>query len=975
MTLKINEVLHGFKLKDAKELKEISSKAYVFEHEKSGAKLIKIENDDDNKVFSIGFRTPPEDSTGLTHILEHSVLCGSRKFNTKEPFVELLKGSLNTFLNAMTYPDKTIYPVASRNEKDYFNLMDVYMDAVLYPNIYKYPEIFMQEGWHYNIENFKDDLAYNGVVYNEMKGAYSSPESLLYRMVNKTVLPDTPYKESSGGDPEFIPDLSYEQFLNFHKKYYHPSNSYILVYGDGDLDKELGFLDQNYLKDFDRVEVDSDIPTQKAFEKLSENEFEYGVSEEDSLEDKTYLNLNFVIGNAEEGELALAFEILAHMLLKTPAAPLKKALLDNGIGKAISGEYSGSIKQPVFSIIAKNCNEGDKEKFKNIVFSTLEQLCNNGIDKETIEASINRIEFELREGEYDGYPKGLIHYTRIMDSWLYGGDPFVHLQYDNYLENIKVALKEDYFEKLIRKYILENKHSSFIMLKPKKNLNEEKQKALKDKLTDIKKSFSEEQINELINKCKNLKERQNAPDTEEALASIPMLSIDDIDRKAEILPLEERNINGVKVLYHKLFTNKIAYLNLYFNSDALNSDDVVYVRFLADILGKLDTENYDYGTLSNKININTGGIAYSPVSYSINGDPDNFNPYLLINLKTLLNKLEDGVELLGEIIKNTVYDKEDRLLQLIKEIRSRIEGRLIDNGHRLALRKILSYCTEKGKYDEITLGLSYYEFLCKLEDSFSTEKKDIISKLKEVSKALFNKNNLIISYSSEEEDYKTLEHVTPKLVSYLEESDIDARVFSFGEIVTNEGLLTQGNVQYVAKGGNYIKKGFSYNGALNVLETISGFDYLWNNVRVKGGAYGVFANFRRDGGAYIVSYRDPNLKETIKIYDDMKDYLNNFTSNEREMTKYIIGTIRKLDYPLTTASKSEVAVANYLSNITAEDIQRERDEVLKADEKVIRSFAPLVQCVMEQDLICVVGNENKIKENKELFNTLEKVIK
>jgi Zn-dependent M16 (insulinase) family peptidase len=975
MTLKINEVLHGFKLKDTKELKEISSKAYVFEHEKSGAKLIKIENDDDNKVFSIGFRTPPEDSTGLTHILEHSVLCGSRKFNTKEPFVELLKGSLNTFLNAMTYPDKTIYPVASRNEKDYFNLMDVYMDAVLYPNIYKYPEIFMQEGWHYNIEDLKADLAYNGVVYNEMKGAYSSPESLLYRMVNKTVLPDTPYKESSGGDPEFIPDLSYEQFLNFHKKYYHPSNSYILVYGDGDLEKELGFLDQNYLKDFDRVEVDSDIPTQKALEKLSENEFEYGVSEEDSLEDKTYLNLNFVIGNAEEGELALAFEILAHMLLKTPAAPLKKALLDNGIGKAISGEYSGSIKQPVFSIIAKNCNEGDKEKFKNIVFSTLEQLSNKGIDKETIEASINRIEFELREGEYDGYPKGLIHYTRIMDSWLYGGDPFVHLQYDNYLENIKVALKEDYFEKLIRKYILENKHGSFIMLKPKKNLNEEKQKALKDKLTDIKKSFSEEQINELINKCKNLKERQNAPDTEEALASIPMLSIDDIDRKAEILPIEARTINGVKVLYHKLFTNKIAYLNLYFNCKALNSDDVVYVRFLADILGKLDTENYDYGTLSNKININTGGIAYSPVSYSINGDPDNFNPYLLINLKTLLNKLEDGVELLGEIIKNTVYDKEDRLLQLIKEIRSRIEGRLIDNGHRLALRKILSYCTEKGKYDEITLGLSYYEFLCKLEDSFSTEKQDIISKLKEVSKALFNKNNLIISYSSEEEDYKTLEEVTPKLVSYLEKTDVDARVFSFGEIVTNEGLLTQGNVQYVAKGGNYIKKGFSYNGALNVLETISGFDYLWNNVRVKGGAYGVFANFRRDGGAYIVSYRDPNLKETIKIYDDMKDYLNNFTSNEREMTKYIIGTIRKLDYPLTTASKSEVAVANYLSNITAEDIQRERDEVLKSDEKVIRSFAPLVQCVMEQDLICVVGNENKIKENKELFNTLEKVIK
>ncbi|MBK1813563.1 insulinase family protein [Clostridium sp. YIM B02505] len=975
MTLRLNEVKHGFKLIEEREIKEISSKAYVFEHEKSGARLIKIDNDDDNKVFSIGFRTPPEDSTGLTHILEHSVLCGSRKFNTKEPFVELLKGSLNTFLNAMTYPDKTIYPVASRNEKDYFNLMDVYMDAVLYPNIYKHPEIFMQEGWHYNIEEPKDELTYNGVVYNEMKGAYSSPESLMYRMVTKTVLPDTPYKEASGGDPEVIPDLTYEKFVNYHKKYYHPSNSYILLYGDGQLEKELKFLNENYLSDFDKIDVKSSIPTQKPFESLKEHSFEYGISEEDTLEDKTYLNLNFVVGKADEGELALAFEILTHMLLKTPAAPLKKALLDNGIGKAVSGEYSGSTKQPILTIVAKNCNEKDKDRFKEVVYSTLQELVDKGIDKETIEASINRIEFELREGEYDGYPKGLIHYTRIMDSWLYEGDPFVHLEYDKYFESIKSALKTNYFEALIKKYILDNKHSSFIILKPKKGLNEEKQKALKDKLDRVKNTLSEVEIKTLIDKCKALKERQNTADTEEALASIPMLSIEDIDRKAEILPLEERNLGGVKVLYHKLFTNKISYLNLYFNCKGLISEDVVYVRFLADILGKLDTKNYNYGNLSNKININTGGIAYSPVSYSLNGKEGEYTPYLLINLKTLLSKLEDGVDLLGEIIQNTVFDKEDRLLQIIKEIRSRIEGRLIDNGHRLALRKILAYCTEKGKYDEITLGLTYYQFLCDLEDNFDSKKSDIISKLKVSSEAIFNKNNLVISYSSEEEDYDVLEKIVPKLLSYLGVANISKDRFDFGEMVTNEGLLTQGNVQYVAKGGNFIKKGFSYHGSLNVLETISGFDYLWNNVRVKGGAYGVFANFRRDGGAYIVSYRDPNIKETIKVYDEMKDYLNNFTSNEREMTKYIIGTVRKLDYPLTTASKAEVSSANYFSNITSEDIQRERDEVLKTDDKTIRSFAPLVESVMNEDLICVVGNENKIKENKELFNTLEKVIK
>lgn len=974
MKLDINNNYNGFKVIEERELREINAKGYVFEHEKSGARLIKILSDDDNKVFSIGFRTPPNDSTGLPHILEHSVLCGSRKFDTKEPFVELLKGSLNTFLNAMTFPDKTIYPVASRNEKDFFNLMDVYLDAVLYPSIYKYPEIFMQEGWYYNLESKDGELTYNGVVYNEMKGAYSSPDSLLYRNVPKTLFPNTAYRESSGGDPEVIPELTYKNFIEFHKKYYHPSNSYILLYGNGDLTKELQFINENYLKDFDKINVDSEIKTEKPFDAIKEHEFTYGISEDDSLENKTYLNLNFVVGEAKDSELYLAFEILTHLLLKTPAAPIKKALLDKGIGKAISGEFNCSIKQPIFSIIAKGCNLEQKEEFKNVVFSTFRDLVEKGIDKELIEASINKTEFELREGDFEGYPKGLVYYIRMMDSWLYEGDPFSNLQYNNLFDKIKEALKSNYFEQLIEKYILSNSHSSLIVLKPEKGANEKKATQLKEKLNNIKASLSEKELEEIIERGKKLKERQGTPDSPEKLAVIPLLSLDDIDKKAEVLPLEEKEEDGVKMLYHQLATNKIAYLNLYFNTKTVPQSLIHYIRLLSDILGKISTSSYDYGTLSNQINIHTGGIAYNPTSYSISGKQGEFNPYFIINVKALMSNLKKAGELIAEIIKNSNFDDNKRLFQLVKEIKARIEGRLIDNGHRIALRKVLSYCSSKGAYDEELLGLSYYTFLSRLEKEFEEKREEIISNLKNTAQSIFNKNNIIVSFSCDKEEYINIKEVLPIILNSLGSDKLSYREYNFNLGHKNEGLLTQGNVQYVAKGGNYLDNGHKYGGGLNVLESILGFDYLWNNVRVKGGAYGVFANFRRDGGAYIVSYRDPSIKETLKVYDGIEDYLNQFKADEREMSKYIIGTIRKLDHPLTNSMKGEVATSYYLSNITQDDVQKEREEVLSVEVNTIRNFAPLVGDLMKQNYICVLGNEGKLKENSDIFNELKKVI-
>jgi len=633
MTLEIGKMYNGFKLLEESTINEINSKALLFQHEETGARLLKLENEDDNKVFSIAFRTPPKNSTGVAHILEHSVLCGSRKFPTKEPFVELIKGSLNTFLNAMTFADKTMYPVASRNKKDFFNLMDVYLDAVFYPNIYNYPQIFMQEGWHYELEDKNSDITYKGVVYNEMKGAYSSPESILMRKISESLFPNTTYGVESGGDPDFIPELSYEEFIDFHKKYYHPSNSYIFLYGDGDVLEELKFIQDNYLKDFHRLNIDSSIKIQPSFPKMREMTVDYPISPNEKEEDKTFLSLNFAVGKSTDKELYLAFDILEHLLLETPAAPLKKALIGANIGKDVFGIFDSSILQPSFSVVVKNSNEDKKDEFKQVVFNTLKDLVENGIDKKLIESSINIKEFALREADFGGYPTGLIYGIKCMDSWLYDGNPFMHLNYEPQLEKVKEALRSNYFERLIKEYILNNNHSSLLIVKPKKGLGEEKEEQLKKNLKSYKEKLSEKEINNLIEETTKLKERQTTSDSPESLKKIPLLSIDDIERNTEELPLELGEESGIKILKHNIFTNKIAYINLYFNTTVVPQELIPYVGLLSSVLGKVSTKKYSYEELSNEVNIHTGGIYYTATAYSDSKELDGFVPMLKIKAK------------------------------------------------------------------------------------------------------------------------------------------------------------------------------------------------------------------------------------------------------------------------------------------------------------------------------------------------------
>ena len=970
MPFELNQTYSGFQFIESREIEELKGTARIFHHEKSGARLLYLSTEDDNKVFSISFKTPPPDSTGLPHILEHAVLNGSRKFPTKEPFVELAKGSLNTFLNAMTFPDKTMYPIASKNDKDFINLMDVYLDAVFYPNIYNTPETLMQEGWHYDLEDLESPIRYKGVVYNEMKGAFSSPEQVLFRKIQESLYPDTPYGVDSGGDPEVITELTQEQFLAFHKKYYHPANSYIYLYGNGNIEEHLAFIDKEYLQAFEPLALESDLPVQLAFTSRQELSVPYSVSSDESTAEKTYLALNYAVGRATDPFLTLAFTVLEYLLLDNPAAPLKKALLEAGIGKDVFGSYDNSILQPSFSVVAKNSESHQKEAFVALVEDTLRDLVKNGIDKKLVEAAINYREFKLREADFGGQPKGLIYGIRLMDSWLYDENPTIHLRFEGPLAQIKEALHTPLFESLIETHLLNNPHSSLLTVTPAPGLADLIDKETAAKLKAHKATLSQAELKDLIRCTKALKERQLAPDTPEALATIPMVALQDIDPKAEMLPVEQREMGGVQTLFTPVFTNGIAYASLYFDTAAIPSAQLPYLGLLAAVLGEIGTRNLHYEELSNEVNIHTGGIDFANQAFAVQGEDGIFRPKFIVKAKALTAKLPKLAELLQEILMQTVFEDTRRLKEILQENRSRLEMSIYQQGHMMAMNRLTAYFSPAGKYNELLNGVAYYKFLTGLEKDYEEKKNAIVQALKDTADRLFCRGNLTFGITLTQEDYQDFSEAFEPLLKGLPDKEAAAAGFDFEEGAQNEGLMTPGKVQYVAKGFNFAKLGHSYTGTLQVLRTIAGLDYLWNRIRVQGGAYGAFAHFTRSGTMAFASYRDPNLKETLQVFDQLPQYLESFDADTREITKYIIGTISRMDSPLTPPMMGDRAVSGYFSEIAQADIQKERDEVLSASQEAIRALAPMVRDVLKQPYYCVLGSESKIKENKDIFKTL-----
>lgn len=973
--LEVGKSYHGFKLTRQENVKELDALVQVFEHEKTGACLVKVKDDDPNNTFVINFQTVPTDDTGVAHIMEHSVLNGSTKYPVKSPFDILRRGSLNTFLNALTASDCTMYPIASQNDKDFFNLMDIYLDAVLFPRIKDEPRIFKREGWHYALETADSELVINGIVYNEMKGAYSTPTRQMDYYINKTLFPDNTYGYSSGGFPEAIPGLTYEKFLEFHRKFYHPSNSFIFLHGDGDVLAELKHIDDNFLSKFEKSPYDTRIPVQKPFSQPREMVADYEIAANESEENNTWLNYSVVTNETREYDVTIALQIIADILVDKQAAPVRRALVAAGIGKEVSGNLDQD-RQNTFVVQVQGANEADKDKFKAIVLNTLKEHAQKGLDKKMIQGALNQLEFQLREDAYPfrGYPKGLLNNFRALKGWQHTGDPLYYLKYEKTLETLRTGLKTDYYEKILEKYVINNPHALLMVMRPKKGISEAREKELKEKLAKRKAGLSQQEITQLVADTQSLKKYQEEPDSPEALKSIPVLSLADVDAKATYYQVGEREIDGVKVLVYPTFTNGIIYTQVLFDASSVPQDLIPYASLLTYMLGDLSTKNYSYGDLDTVVDLYTGGIRFNLNTYNKDSDPNQPMLKIEMNGKVLPGEIDKLMELEAEIIQGTLFEDRARLKELIIQMDALYEMYVQRSGETIAMNRLRSYFSASGQIEDLKMGLSAYRVLSELSKNFDSRADEIIEKMKKVAELVFNKKNLIVAVTCAEEHYPLLEKKLPILFKALGNRELQPVKYSFNLKPIREGLQTTSRVQYVIKGYDYKALGYTYTGKYNVLEQILNGDYLQRKIRIVGGAYGRFVAFPRSGIAYLGSYRDPQLTKTLEAFDLAGKYLETLEVDDREMTRYILGTISRKDRPLRPQERGNRAMSDYLENITAEAVQKERDEILSTTLDDIKKMSKLVDDLMKKNCYCVYGNEKTLEDNKALFDTLLKIM-
>ncbi len=886
----------------------------------------------------------------------------------------MAKGSLNTFLNAMTYPDKTVYPVASCNDKDFRNLVHVYLDAVFYPNIYKEDKIFKQEGWHYEMENTEDELTINGVVYNEMKGAFSSPDDVVEREIMNSLYPDTTYGLESGGDPEVIPELSYEEFLAFHRKFYHPSNSYIYLYGNLDAVEYLTFIDEEYLSGYEERKVDSEIGLQKPFEKTNELIREYSVMEDEPVFENTYLTYNVSMGTSLDRKLYVAMDILDYVLCQVPGAPVKQALLDRGIGKDVYSSMENGIYQPYFSVIAKNAEEAQKEAFVETIEEVLTKLVTDGLNQKALAAAINYYEFKYREADFGSYPKGLILGLQAMESWLYDETkPFLHIEANETFRELREAIGTDYFEGLIEKYFLKNTHKTILVVKPVPGLTTKKDQQLQKRLQSYKETLSQAEKQEIVDQTRALRAYQEEESSEEALKTIPLLTREDMKKEATAYVNEVRQIDGTTFVFHDIFTNGIGYLNLLFDLKQVPERLFPYLGILKTVLMMVDTEHFSYGELPNEVNIHTGGIKAVVNTYTNANEMRKYRVMLEIRSRALYEKRDKALELMKEIILTSRFDDGKRLHEVIAEAKSRLQAAMTSAGHSTAALRALSYFSPTAAVSEEISGIPQYRLLEELDKNFEAKKEELISNLKELTVCIFRPENLLVDYTASKESWEGLDEAVREFKSALITEPIEETGYTPVLTKRNEGFMTAGQVQFVCRAGNFIEKGLPYTGSLKVLKVMMGYDYLWNQVRVKGGAYGCMCSFYKNGDGYFVSYRDPNLTKTIEVYEKAADYIKNAKLDERTVTQFIIGAISELDTPMTPATRGSYSLGGYLTGLSMERVQKEREELLATTGEELNGLYRYVQAFMEENCLCVVGNGEKIKENQQLFQNIDQL--
>ncbi|GER42193.1 presequence protease [Striga asiatica] len=981
----------GFEKVSEEFIAECKSRAVLYKHRKTGAEIMSVSNDDENKVFGIVFRTPPKDSTGIPHILEHSVLCGSRKYPLKEPFVELLKGSLHTFLNAFTYPDRTCYPVASTNAKDFYNLVDVYLDAVFFPKCVEDIKTFQQEGWHYELNDPSEDIIYKGVVFNEMKGVYSQPDSILGRASQQALFPDNTYGVDSGGDPQVIPKLTFKEFQEFHRKYYHPSNARIWFYGDDDPSERLRILSE-YLDKFEASSApeESRVHHQKLFSEPVRIVERYPAAEGEDLKKKHMVCLNWLLSETpldSETELALGF--LDHLLMGTPASPLRKVLLESRLGDAIvGGGVESELLQPQFSIGLKGVSDEDIKKVEELILTTFKKLAEDGFDSDAVEASMNTIEFSLRENNTGSFPRGLALMLNSIGKWIYDKDPFEPLKYQEPLKALKARIAEEgsksVFAPLIEKFILNNPHRATIEMQPDPDKASRDEVTEKENLEKVKASLTQEDLAELARATHELKLKQETPDPPEALKCVPSLSLQDIPKKPIQIPIEVGDINGVKVLQHDLFTNDVLYAEVVFNMSSLKQELLPLVPLFCQSLLEMGTKDMDFVQLNQLIGRKTGGISVYPLTSSVHGREEPCSRIIVRGKAMSEQKIEDNllkttylhiafnahcivawfssIYTVNRVIQDVQLTDQKRFKQFVSQSKARMENRLRGSGHGIAATRMDAKLNTAGWISEKMGGLSYLEFLQALEKKVDDDWPEISSSLEEIRKLLISKNDCLINLTADANNLQNAEKYVSKFLDMLPETPpVGSTAWSARLPPTNEAIVIPTQVNYVGKAANLFEAGYQRKGSSYVISKYLGNTWLWDRVRVSGGAYGGFCDFDSHSGVFsYLSYRDPNLLKTLDIYDGTSNFLRELELDDDALTKAIIGTIGDVDAYQLPDAKGYSSLLRYLLGVTEEERQIRREEILSTRLSDFKEFADVVDTVKDKGAVVAVASPEDV---------------
>lgn len=962
-TLKVGEIYNGFLLKEDKNMNDINSKIKIFSHLKSGANLVYVENDDENMTFDINFVTPTSNNTGVNHILEHSVLYGSDKYPVKSPLMEISKHSVVSFVNAMTSPDRTHYPITTNNYKDFKNVMGIYMDAVFFPKFRNDERIFRTQAGHYELESKDGELTYNGVVYNEMKAALSNPDRKAYMQILNSLYPNTTYGFESGGKPEDMPSLTYKEALEVYNTNYHPSNSYIFLYGKLNILDVLRTLNVDYLSKFDKKIIGEKIPMPKALDKRVESIGEYPIAKNADPKNKTYLSLSYAMDLKGNKEDTIGLAVLSQILLGLDSSPLKNALIQNGFGSTVVGGFSNGTKKPFFYVQVSGSNKEHKDSFAKFVDDYFVKLSQEGLDKETVKALLATIDLETRKDKTNN-DKGQDYNQSIISSWIYENDPLKNFSSDDSLEKIKKSLDSGYFENLIKKYFIGNNHSALVVLSGKPGLQQELDAKMKKQLSDYKATLSDKELDKLVEDTKAFKEWQNIPDSEQALATIPKLKLSDINTASEKTPIAVKDFNSNKVLSHEMYTNKVSYMNFYFDTKTVPQDKLYYISILANILGRLDTKTYTQEQLEKKC-LSTGNVSFG---ISIPQDVKNqglYHPKFVVRCDSTIENSKAVMDLANEIIMNTKFDSKDKLRSYISEFKAKKASTLNNSQINVVVSKLMSYLSDIGQYNNL-FNEQYYKFLNDLDKNFDAKYEDLVKNLNSVSKLIFNGENLITSYASDKADTSKVENTIKDMIGKLPNEKLTRYDYKFDNTIKNEGFTLPGLGQYVAKGCDINKLGYKFNGKMLVLQKILTNEYLMPTVREKGGAYGSQCFVNQQGIFAFVSWRDPNLKNTLNAYNKAGDFLRNFKISQEQLTSYILGLVNA-ENSANVLSNVNVSDYNYMSNMSAEDAKRIKEEILSTTPEDIARFADLMDAIAKDNTYCVIGSVDKINECKDIF--------